>query len=100
MITWATARTKSMLSKPSNQLNPQRFPPDDHPAELARGPSGAVEYGNEIDELTAIPGEWNGQDILVPQEMKRRRIVPGPTKSRPKWEHRASPSFRTPAQQA
>jgi hypothetical protein len=36
-----------------------------HEAELAPGPSGAVEYGKEIDELTAIARRRNGQDIVV-----------------------------------
>ena len=36
-----------------------------HEAELAPGPSGAVEYGKEIDEFTAITRRGNGQDIVV-----------------------------------
>ena len=36
-----------------------------HEAELASGPSGAVEYGQEIDEVTAITRRQNGQDIVV-----------------------------------
>jgi hypothetical protein len=36
-----------------------------HEAELASGPSGAVEYGKEIDELTAIARRANGEDIVV-----------------------------------
>jgi hypothetical protein len=34
-------------------------------AELAPGPSGAVEYGKEIDEFTAIARRRNGEDIVV-----------------------------------
>jgi hypothetical protein len=36
-----------------------------HEAELAPGPSGAVEYGNEIDELIAVARRRNGEDIVV-----------------------------------
>jgi hypothetical protein len=36
-----------------------------HEAELAPGPSGAVEYGVEIDEATAVARRRNGKDIVV-----------------------------------
>jgi hypothetical protein len=36
-----------------------------HEAELASGPSGAVEYGAEIDEPTAVAQRRNGEDIVV-----------------------------------
>jgi hypothetical protein len=36
-----------------------------HEAELASGPSGAVEYGVEIDEPTAVNRRKNGDDIVV-----------------------------------
>jgi hypothetical protein len=36
-----------------------------HEAELVPGPSGAVEYGDEIDEATAVARRRNGEDIVV-----------------------------------
>ena len=36
-----------------------------HVAELVPGPSGAVEYGMEIDEATAVARRRNGEDIVV-----------------------------------
>lgn len=36
-----------------------------HEAGLAPGPSGAVEFGEEIDEATAVALRRNGQDIVV-----------------------------------
>jgi hypothetical protein len=36
-----------------------------HEAELAPGPSGAVEYGSEIDEAIAVARRRNGKDIVV-----------------------------------
>jgi hypothetical protein len=36
-----------------------------HEAELAAGPSGAVEYGDEIDEIAAINRRANAKDIVV-----------------------------------
>jgi hypothetical protein len=36
-----------------------------HEAQLATGPSGAVEYGSEIDEPTAVARRKNGKDIVV-----------------------------------
>ena len=36
-----------------------------HEAELAPGPSGAVVYGKEIDELTAVGRRTNGEDVVV-----------------------------------
>jgi len=36
-----------------------------HEAELAPGPSGAVEYGRETDEPTAVARRMNGEDIVV-----------------------------------
>jgi hypothetical protein len=40
-------------------------PPTIHEAELVSGPSGAIEYGDEIDEPTAVARRKNGQDIVV-----------------------------------
>jgi hypothetical protein len=36
-----------------------------HEAELVPGPSGAVEYGMEIDELAAVARRRNGEEIVV-----------------------------------
>jgi hypothetical protein len=36
-----------------------------HEAELAPGPSGAVQYGAEIDEVTAVARRSRGEDIVV-----------------------------------
>jgi hypothetical protein len=36
-----------------------------HEAELASGPSGAVEYGAEIEEAAAIARRSRGEDIVV-----------------------------------
>jgi hypothetical protein len=36
-----------------------------HEAELAPGPSGAVEYGAGIDEPTAVARRRNGEDIVI-----------------------------------
>lgn len=36
-----------------------------HEAELASGPSGAVEYGIAIDEHSAVARRKNGKDIVV-----------------------------------
>lgn len=48
-------------------IRPAAVPPSTtiHEAELAGGPSGAVEYGAEIDEVTAIARRGNGDDIVV-----------------------------------
>jgi hypothetical protein len=40
-------------------------PPSIHEANLASGSSGAVEYGVEIDETTAIALRQNGMDVVV-----------------------------------
>ncbi|MFI5459991.1 MAG: hypothetical protein ACHRXM_31615 [Isosphaerales bacterium] len=52
----ATQLTKTAAVPPATTI---------HEAELAAGPSGAVEYGKEIDELTAIARRRNGEDIVV-----------------------------------
>ena len=65
---------------------PAAVPPSTtvHEAELAPGPSGAVEYGKEIDEAHSdYPASGTGRTFWF-VETKRRRIVPGPTKSRPR----------------
>jgi hypothetical protein len=41
------------------------MPPTIHEAELASGPSGAVEFGVEIDEATAVARRKLGRDIVI-----------------------------------
>jgi hypothetical protein len=50
---------------PSDEAEPPHPTPSIHEAELAPGPSGAVEYGAEIDEATAVARRRNGEDIVV-----------------------------------
>lgn len=40
-------------------------PPTIHEANLASGPSGAVEYGAEIDEAAAVDRRKKGEDVVV-----------------------------------
>jgi hypothetical protein len=40
-------------------------PPTIHEATLASGPSGAVEYGAEIEEAAAVARRLAGQDVVV-----------------------------------
>lgn len=50
---------------PAAQTGAPAAPPTIHEAELASGPSGAVEYGAEIDEATAAARRTSGADIVV-----------------------------------
>jgi hypothetical protein len=50
---------------PSDEAEPPHPAPSIHEAEVAPGPSGAVEYGAEIDEATAVARRRNGEDIVV-----------------------------------
>jgi hypothetical protein len=66
-------------------------------AELASGPSGAVEYGLEIDEPAAVARRKNGQDIVVRgndtaanRALARRIESQVGTPSRPQFPHTGS----------
>ena len=69
-----------------------------HLAELATGPSGAVEYGLEIDEHTAVALRRNGEDIVFRgTDTIANRAEP--TRSRPRLDRWASPNSRIRARQ-
>lgn len=57
-------RTQQKSAAPGDAALPPS-PPTIHEAELASGPDGAVEYGAEIDEATAVARRKNGDDIVV-----------------------------------
>jgi hypothetical protein len=50
---------------PAPEPPPPPPPPTIHEASLASGPSGAVEYGREIDEATAVDRRKAGEDVVV-----------------------------------
>ena len=66
MTAWSTKRT-TLAEKKRPARRRAAVPPATtiHEAELATGPSGAVEYGLEIDEHTAVTRRRNGEDIVV-----------------------------------
>lgn len=84
-------------AKPRKETTPPAqpaLPPTIHEATLASGPTGAVEYGVEIDEAAAVAHRKNGGDIVirggltVPNRSLAYKIEAqvGPP-SRPQWPH-------------
>ena len=49
----------------SDEPESTRPAPSIHEAELATGPSGAVEYGADIDEAAAVARRKGGEDIVI-----------------------------------
>jgi hypothetical protein len=60
-------KSDSPSPEPPSQARPGAPAPPTtiHDAELASGGSGAVEYGGEIDEATAVARRSNGKDIVI-----------------------------------
>lgn len=56
---------KATDSPPPAEPVPPPPSPTVHEAGLASGPSGAVEYGSEIDEPAAVARRRGGEDIVV-----------------------------------
>lgn len=69
-------------------------PPTIHEASLASGPSGAVEYGSQIDELTAVALRKAGQDVVRGEDEDANRLLAyriengAGAASRPQFPHR------------
>jgi hypothetical protein len=63
----ADDESKVRVEEGAQPTEPGGSPPTTtlHEAELAPGPSGAVQYGKEINEAAAITRRRNGEDIVV-----------------------------------
>jgi hypothetical protein len=79
---------------PAAEPPPPPPPPTIHEAGLASGPSGAVEYGAEIDQAAAVVRRQAGEDVVVrgTDEDANRRLAyqienAAGTASRPQFPH-------------
>jgi hypothetical protein len=61
----ARKRKSREEAAPAAQPAAPESPPTIHEAGLASGPSGAVEYGVEIDEAAAVARRRNKEDIVI-----------------------------------
>lgn len=62
--------------KPEAKISKASAPPTIHKATLASDGSGAVEYGDEIDEPTAVSERLQGKDVVVRgEDQKANRVL-------------------------